>query len=265
MSDEKAPDTAPVPETQANTPAQAAPEAKKEGYKIAILGTAQTSLKAAPFNDPTWKIWNMSANYQLQKRFDLWFEVHTPEVLLAASNNNVQYLEFLKKCGKALVAAHPSQWWPDAQQYPVERIFNQFGEYFTCTAAYQIAFAIMLHEDNLKEGGPGIDTIGLWGIDMAAAEGGEYDYQKPCVEHYLGIAKGKGIKIYIAPESPILRTNAPYGFTNVRLSREFTDRLIDLNRQIGDNDQKLIKLNTEQVQLKAIRDAFANIAKYWNL
>lgn len=264
MSDEKAPDTALVPETQVTTPEQIVPE-KKEGYKIAILGTAATSVKNAPYNDPTWKIWNMSANYLHQKRFDLWFEVHTPEVLMAASNNNVQYLEFLKKCGKALVAGHPSAWWPDCNLFPLEKIINRFGDYFTCTAAYQIAFALNLHEENIKEGGPGIDTIGLWGIDMAAAEGGEYDYQKPCVEFYLGMAKGMGIKIYIAPESPLCRTNAPYGFTNVKLSREFTDRLIDLERQIKDTEAALIKYNTNLVQLKAIRDALSNIAKYWNL
>ena len=45
--------------------------------KIAILGSAPSSLSLAPFGDETWKIWGCSPGvYPFCPRADAWFELH---------------------------------------------------------------------------------------------------------------------------------------------------------------------------------------------
>lgn len=243
--------------------------------KIAILGNSQLSLVNAPYDDLSWKIWDMSANFQYGKRFDLFFEVHTLEVLKAYTHLSPSYTDkyttFLKSAGKALIAGHPSEAWPDAQIYPISEILHHFDDdYFTCTFAYMMAFAIYQHDKSISDGGVGISEIGIWGVDMAVDE--EYNHQKPCAEHWIGVAKGRGIKVTIAQESPICRTNAPYGFANPKLSREFTDRIVELKSTIAQEENKLkdAELVVQQhrvnlLELKACQRLLGQLCHRWAL
>jgi hypothetical protein len=249
----------------------AVPAIVKEPRKIAILGNAGTSVLDAPYKDFSWKIWDMSANFQRGNRFDLWFEMHTDDILKAyIKDYHGPYLQFLKKAGKALIAGHPSEFWPEAQHFPLTEILQRYGDYFTCTFAYMMAFAILLHEKEREQGGPGIGTIGLWGVDMAVDE--EYSHQKPCAEYWIGIARGKGIKVLIAPESPICRINAMYAFDNLKLSREFTDRLEDFPKAIAKEEEayEAAKATMRQheiniIELRAAQRVVKQICHRWAL
>lgn len=88
--------------------------------------------------------------------------------------------------------------------YPLKEIIHEFGtDYFACSAAYAIALAIY----------KGYDDIDLYGINQAA--GTEYIFEKGCVEFWLGIAIGKGIKVTVHGEkSAVLMTKDKmlYGF-----------------------------------------------------
>lgn len=255
------------------------PEEKKP-RKIAILGNAATSVHDAPYTDLSWKIWDMSANFQYGRRFDLWFELHTEEVLRAYANDEYlsKYFAFLTRAGQALIAGHKSDLWPDAQYFPLGEIMRHFGEragtdiedYFTCTFAYMMAFALYQHDMDKKAGGPGVAEIGLWGVDMAVAE--EYSHQKPCAEYWIGIARGMGIKVTIAPESPICRTNAPYCFDNLKLSREFTDRLVDITKCIAEEEKNYLqakavldKHTVNLIELRAAERLLKQICHKWAL
>ena len=74
------------------------------------------------------------------------------------------------------------------------------GRYFTSTIAWQVAWAIML----------GAEEIGLWGVDLVQDE--EYAYQRNCVEMFFGFALGRGIKITLPTETPLMRCSYLYGF-----------------------------------------------------
>lgn len=237
--------------------------------KIAILGTATTSVNDAPYTDPTWKIWSMSNNFWLNKRFDLWFEFHEYETLKACGASP-KYFEFLQKNSKALVTGHACDLWPDAIPFPLEAIVLRFGDYFTCSFAYMLAYALHLHEIDVAQGGGGIGTIGLWGVDMAVGE--EYSHQKPCAEYWIGMARGMGIEVIIAPESPICRTNAMYAFDNPKLAREFTDRLADLANTIKTSEDQLRQLRdaaekkgVEVLELRAAERVLKDICHRWAL
>jgi len=246
------------------------PQVKAESAiprKIAILGTAQTSVFDAPYKDPSWKIWDMSANFQYGQRMDMFFEMHDPDVLKASAPAEylAKYFPFLKNLGKGLMVGHPSkEYWPDATIYPLADILDAYGDYFTCSCAYEIALAIYLHEKDLKEGGAGVETIGLWGVDMAAS-GEEYSYQKPCLEYWIGLARGKGLKVIIACQSPVCRTNALYAFDNPKLSREFTERLREIGIALKEKEARAAALNIEILELRGARNAIKQLSDRWML
>lgn len=56
--------------------------------------------------------------------------------------------------------------------------------YITCTAAYCLIYAILC----------GYESINLYGIDMSGQE--EYINQRPCILHWVGYARAKGVTVY---------------------------------------------------------------------
>lgn len=255
-------ETAQQPEIATGSPNGEPVATVKQPRKIAILGTSQTSVHDAPYDDASWKIWNMSANWQYRKRLDLFFEIHPPEVLKAA-NCPQQYMEYLKSISKTLVVGTPSDEWPEAQLYPIHQIMAKYGDYFTCTFAYMMAMAIHLHEEALLDDGLGIGEIGLWGVDMAVGE--EYSHQKPCAEYWIGLARGKGIKVTIAPQSPICRSNAMYGFDNPKMAREFTERLFEIRKNIKEHEVTAKVVNDSLLELRAAERILNELCHKWQL
>ena len=104
-----------------------------------------------------------------------------------------QYTEDVKKClktakktGVKLYTTKKIKDMPNAIPYPLDDIIKEFNsDYFGSGVDYAIAFAIY----------SGATEIHLWGILMILKF--EYAHQKPSVEHWLGIAKGHGIKTVI--------------------------------------------------------------------
>lgn len=228
-------------------------------YKIAILGTATTSIHNAPYNDPSWKIWDMSMNFTYGRRHNLFFEIHTPEILLTYPNTG-KYFEFLKKAGKTVIVGHPSaEYWPEAQELPLQAIMQMLDtDYFTCSAAYMIAFAVYLHKQGIASGGQPVAEIGLWGIDMASMEG-EYQHQRPCVDYWIGVARGSGIKVTIAKESPIARCGAMYGFENLAMSRELTSKILEMGKVIAQLEHDAREQGLMGIRINPIIEKLSNL------
>lgn len=84
----------------------------------------------------------------------------------------------------------------DLDEYPLEIIIDAFKtDYFNSTVDYAIALAI--YEDYEK--------IDFYGVNMANLT--EYSYQKPGVEFWIGIAKGRGTEVNVhGSMSTILKT-----------------------------------------------------------
>lgn len=178
--------------------------------KIAIVGTAPTSVMNAPYDDPTWTIWSLGNNYARNIRFDNWFELH-PVEYLKQINVEKAHFQHMKDCGDKLyiTGAHPD--FPDAKIFPKAELIAKFGKYFTSSIAWQIAFAIY----------SGAEEIALYGVDMMGDD--EYGYQRPCCEFYLGYAIAKGIRVSLAEQSPIMRQIFMYGEEGPQ-QREFEGR-----------------------------------------
>lgn len=242
---------------------QKKPIADIKPRKIALLGTASTSAMQAPYEDPSWEIWNHSGNWVHNKRFDVYFELHSVRTLKEAGNPP-GYFEFLKANSDKLVVGHPNGAWQTAKLYPLQEITELFPrKYFTSSMSFMIAMAILTHINDKKAGGNGIAELGLWGVDMITS--GEYAHQKGCCEYYLGVAETLGIKITLPFESPILRCNAMYAFDNLKMAEEMTGRLREANTNAERARIDSINLVKAESYATGARDALKSFAEYWSL
>lgn len=225
-------------------PEKAAPKGQP-ALKIAIVGTASTSVGDAPYSDESWKIWTLGANYINSTRYDVWFELHTKSVLKNANAYNRDRVAFLKSCGDKLIIGHPNDDFPEARLYPWDEIIGRFGRYLTSSLSEMIALAIHA----------GATEIGLWGVDMVCQD--EYGYQKPSCEYFLGIAQAMGIKIFIADESPILRPTRVYGLEDQGFCAEIISRQAQLKSMIAEERRKLKDIGGMEAQLFLLNDLAA--------
>ncbi len=95
-------------------------------------------------------------------------------------------------------------------RYPIEEVTRLIGKtangtpYLESSIAYMMAMAIL----ELKPG----DKIGIWGVDLHCDS--EYAYQRPNLEYLIGLARGRGIRVIVPPQSALLSHQAgvPYGY-----------------------------------------------------
>jgi hypothetical protein len=89
---------------------------------------------------------------------------------------------------------------PSSVAYPVDEVVANIGiPYFTSSVSYMLGLAML----------EGFDRIELYGLDMASET--EYAYQKAGTEFLLGMAMGRGIKVYVPEKSLLLRAGL-YGY-----------------------------------------------------
>ncbi len=196
--------------------------------KVLIVGFAPTSRDDAPFKDTSYEVWGLNDLYRLIPRADRWFEMHSKDIV----DNHPYYPNHLAELQSSTIPVFMQEVRSDiprSVRYPIEDMTRYFfGDsipegtpdsevlyygYFNNTISYMMAIAI--HES--CEHSP-IDEIHLYGVDMAADS--EYSHQRPSVEYFIGIARGRGIKVVISPKSDLLKTIYPYEYTDRNPLRE---------------------------------------------
>lgn len=196
------------------------PKLGPDGYsRIAILGTSGTSMALAPFKDPKWSIWACSPGaYPIcaQNRSDVWFEPHrwqpTPPGLFGAPGTkpwfSPEFHTFLQQHKGPVFMSQVEKSIPTSIRIPYEQLDAKYGPYhWTSTISYMVAMAI---EQLAARAGAGEEVaIGLYGVDMAATE--EWAYQRPALQHFLGLALSIGIHVVLPPESDLMRPPTRYG------------------------------------------------------
>jgi hypothetical protein len=166
--------------------------------KVAIVGLAPTSHYLAPWNDPEWELWGLPWDAD-RLRFHRTFEMHDMAALSKFYGDKLPgYLERLKDCASLYMQEACQE--VGAQRYPLEEISKTCGDYFSSSIGYMLAMAI--HE--------GAEEIGIYGVDMKAED--EYGYQKPNTEYLIGLARGKGVKVFIPEQSPLCKFGGQFGY-----------------------------------------------------
>ena len=172
--------------------------------QVALVGSAPSSMRLAPFGDPNWSIWGCSPGvYGVATRVDAWFEMHlwepgqpwfTPEY--------VQWLTALPGRGVALFTGGEIDAIPDASVYPFDSILDEFDPHrWFCTSSLFWMMALAMRR--------GATKIGLWGVDMAAND--EYEMQRAGIHHLAYIAQSRGIEVGCPPEADLFTPRFRYG------------------------------------------------------
>ena len=211
------------------------------GKRVAIVGTAPSWMHA-PWNDPGLEFWCLNDMWSLNPpRADRWFELHPLDrIFFRPLKNRVVYAEHiphgfyvrpeghvekLREMAKTipvyLQQTPPDGWPPNARRLPIEALNAQFGyrvdvarkariyephaantgsQYWASGPAYEIALAML----------EGVSEIQIWGIHLSTEA--EYREQRHNFEEMLGIARGRGIRIVMADDSPILKHEWQYAY-----------------------------------------------------
>lgn len=181
--------------------------------KVAILGTVPNSRVMAPYNDPSWDIWCCSAgNSQAgaPPRVTEWYEIHSIVDLHAPENQHwyPDYIKWLNAQTFPVFMQEPNEDVPRAKVFPRKILTDRFGpnaqgktNWFTSTPAWMFAFAI--HR--------GYKTIGVFGVDMAAAEE-HYTGQKAGLLRWFEIGRELGINVIVPLESTLSFHYPLYGY-----------------------------------------------------
>ena len=166
--------------------------------RVAIIGAGATRV-VAPWEDSD--VIFYALNEIWQKRYDAHFELHPRAV------QSERDLEFLRSCPTPCYVLDLAEWdgmIPHAVQYPLERVLDitRGRRYFTSTFSFQIALAIA----------EGFTEIGLWGVDLARGTLRERLVEAPCVEYWVGLAEGRGIKVTVPEISTLCSQPYLYGY-----------------------------------------------------
>lgn len=160
--------------------------------QIALVGTAESGVDA-PFNDPEYEIWGVSARAPYVTRADRWFELHRLDGEPREWVDNWRNIIKVFSHDLELFMFYPEpDLGPKVTQYPIDRITHRFGTYFmTSTFAWMIALAIdeMCPLDEKWEPG----EIAIFGVDMEY--GTEYRQQRVGFRHFIDLARILGITV----------------------------------------------------------------------
>jgi len=210
----------------------------KKPKHIALVGFAESTRHLAPYSDPDVCIMAMNQLYRHIPRANVWWEVHKREEYLADQVPGTDYLKWLQECPIPIMMIDTAPDIPNSVRMPIEDWSAEFGDYFYSTISYMLAYAIMQQPEE----------ISIWGIDLA--HDSEYEYQKPSAEYLIGIARGRGIKVTIPPESALVRGMYRYGYQSMPSNEDiqwltvYKDRVsTKANEVVGQLNQTQGKLN----------------------
>ena len=187
-------------------------------------------------------VWGINDIHRLRP-VDVVIDCHNLENVVAGKerlgrrtqSDVIEHIKILKQKGVRVYTTRLIEDLPEAFEYPLDEIIKEFdSDYFGSGVDYAIALAVYL----------GVTEIHLYGILMLVKA--EYAFQKASVEHWLGIAKGRGIKTVVHGNwSSILKTRNSllYGYNT---PQSFLD---DQNPEYADQ----IKLIEQLEHLKELR------------
>jgi len=163
--------------------------------KVAIVCGSPSSEFMAPYDDQEVEIWVLGnrMHRHTAKRVTRVFEVHDN---LSEHHDVAGYkaaLHQVAKKYKVIVGEKFGSLSPNMEVYPYAEVEQLYGSlYLTSSPAYMIAYALLM----------GVEELQIYGVDLSISDH-EYFWQRPCVEAWIGFAKGRGVKVVIPEVSHV--------------------------------------------------------------
>jgi hypothetical protein len=241
--------------------------------KIALIGSAPSSIRLAPFGDPSWQIWACSPGaYAVLSRCDKFFELHRwePGVIGQPATQkpwfSPEYVMWMSR-QKCVVMYQPVPEIPNSSALPIETLVRTYGSYnFTSSLAWMFAMALEeIKANRLKPADKPQeekDSIAFYGVDMAATE--EYGYQRAGCQFFVQLAHQLGIEVVVPPESDLLVPPPLYGVCEH--SHQFiklTERKREIESRLANAQNMLQHYTNESFFLKGALDDMAYHMNTW--
>ena len=145
------------------------------------------------------EIWALGHHRGVSEHATRLFEVHDPSIWNQWCGHD--YVERLNALEIPVWMREPHHSIKPAVQLPVDEIASEFMDYFTSSMAYELGLIALEHVR-----GDEVEEVGLYGVDLHHQS--EYNFERPCVEFWLGILYCLGIKIFVAEGSKLF--SSPY-------------------------------------------------------
>lgn len=224
----------------------------KSELKICLVGSAPSSVRLAPFGDPTWQIWACSpGTYGIISRCDLFFELHRWEP--GQPWFSPEYCQWLGTRKHPVMMAEKRAEVPTSDVLPVDALVAKYGPYFfTSSLAWMFACALEA----------GATKIALYGVDMAAND--EYGDQRSGLHYFGMLAASMGVEVGVPPESDLFRPRPLYGVDEVRHhSIKLLARKRELQARLQDCQQREEMAKQERCFLQGALDDVSYQAQTW--
>ena len=185
--------------------------------KVSIVGFAPTSMTDVKYvwDDPEMEVWGLNQLYiafpQVVEKATRWFQIHSRnsyDINVARDIGHHEWLTLQKDFPIYMQEVNDDV--PMSYRFPREEIMNVFGTYFTNSISWEIAVACYETMIARQNGQKGFEEMHIYGVDMAQTS--EYEFERPSVEYFIGIARGMGIKTVVSEKSDLLKTMYIYPF-----------------------------------------------------
>ena len=137
-----------------------------------------------------------------------WFNMHSRRHMRST------YLDWYRWYGdqtKPIVLQEVQPDIPASVAFPRDEVMEFFGtRYFTNTASWQIAYAIMLGAPRLELGG------------FLLRRDSQHDFERPCFFYWVEEAQRRGVDIWLPPDLEITKGGSPHGYTGPLYGYETT-------------------------------------------
>ena len=148
-----------------------------------------------------------NADAFLKKKPYIWMQIHPSDwhwqkgLPMGAYGRDEAHLEMMAELKCPLYMLEPHDEFPTSVAYPLKEITNHFDHtYFTSTMAYIMGWLLWKFDLGTK-----VDEIKIFGINLTTLN--EYYYQKACLEYWIGLAEGRGIKVTVPTGSGLRKGN----------------------------------------------------------
>ena len=226
--------------------------------KVAIVGFAPSSMTdvRALFGDPDFEIWGLNQLYlafpAIVKYATRWFQIHHRHSYDQAARDHKHHDWLAQQRSFPIYMQQREPDIPMSVAFPWQEIMQEFGDYFTNSISWEIALAIY----------EGFEVIHIYGVDMAQDD--EYAHQRPSCEYFIGLARGRGIKVYIPAKSDLLKTVALYPLEDIaKFKTKIDGRRAELRERVNTLASQEQAIHDQRMQLLGALENMNYIEKCW--
>ena len=159
----------------------------------------------------------------LLKRFTRWFQIHPWGPMVARQRPEHGHVEWLAQCGMPVYLEEAQAEIPTGVRYPYEEVVATIGSNYFATNSFGYMIALAIHER--------FEEIKLYGAAFGPKDISDA-YARPCIEFLLGLAQGRGIRVWV-PEGSALLKGDIYGRTVDQSGLALEEALDVLRRYSG--------------------------------